>query len=164
MGSFLQDLQQPEYVHVLLNHLPLAGLFAALLCLIAALAMRQRGVLFLGLGLVGFFALSAWPVFIFGEKAYDRAYAIADDDGDAYLAHHRKLAERWIWIYYTTAGAAALGIATGKKWPRLLWVMSAAVAILAAASLAAGAAIAYHGGKVRHPEFRNGPAPPVAKN
>ena len=35
-------LQQPEYVHVLINHLPLTGLFAALLCLIGALITRKR--------------------------------------------------------------------------------------------------------------------------
>ena len=40
MGSgekVFRVLQQPEYVHVLINHLPLTGLFAALLCLIGAL-------------------------------------------------------------------------------------------------------------------------------
>jgi len=164
MGSFLQDLRQPEYVHVLLNHLPLSGLFAAFLGLLAGLAMRNRAALFLGLGLVGFFALSAWPAFIFGERSYDRIYSVADDDGDAYLAQHRKLAERWVWLYYATAGTAVLGLVAGKKWPRLLWTAAAAAAILAAASLAAGAVIAYSGGKVRHSEFRNGPAPPLPRD
>ena len=44
MSIFLKNLQQPEYVHVLLNHLPLTGLFAA------ALASGQRRLALIGEG------------------------------------------------------------------------------------------------------------------
>jgi hypothetical protein len=38
-------LQQPEYVHVLISHLPLTGLFAARLCVIVALKTRNRAAM-----------------------------------------------------------------------------------------------------------------------
>lgn len=147
-------LQQPEYIHVLINHLPLTGLFAALLCLVVALILRKGVALYLGMALVSLFSLSAWPVAEYGEEGYDRVYSMADDAGDAYLKEHRALADRWIWLFYVTAGAGAVGMVAGWKWPKCLWPAASAVAVLSAASLIAGAVIADYGGKVRHPEFR----------
>ena len=152
-------LGQPEYVHVLLNHLPLTGLFAALLCLIGGLIARKRPATFLAMGLVGLFSLSAWPVYVYGEEGYDRVYSMADDDGDTYLDLHKEMAERWIWVFYVTAAASAVGIVAGWKWPKCLWAAAAAAAVLTVVSLSAGTVIAEYGGKVRHPEFRNGPLP-----
>lgn len=159
MSTFLKSLQQPEYVHVLLNHLPLAGLLAALLGLVGALAIRSRPALFVALGLVILFSLSAWPVSAYGEQAYDRVLAMSDDDGAAYLARHRELAQRWVFAFYVTAGAGAAAIVLGLKRPRAFWVAGSIVALLAAGSLAAGAVIADCGGKIRHHEFRLGPPP-----
>ncbi len=147
-------LQQPEYVHVLINHLPLTGLFAALLCLVGALIARKRAAIYLGMGLVSLFALSAWPVSEYGEDGYDRVYSMADDAGDAYLKQHRELADKWTWLFYVTAASAAIGMGVGWKWPKCLVPTASAVAVLALCSLAAGAVIAEYGGKVRHPEFR----------
>ena len=147
-------LQQPEYVHVLINHLPLTGLFAALLCLIGALMTRKRVAIYLGMALVSLFALSAWPVSEYGEDGYDRVYSMADNAGGNYLKQHKELAERWTWVFCVTAAAGAAGMVAGWKWPKCLWVAASAVALLTAGSLVAGAAIADYGGKVRHPEFR----------
>jgi len=150
---------RPEYVHVLINHLPLTGLFAALLCLIGALITRKRAAIFLGLGLVSLFSFSAWPVYVYGEEGYDRVYSMADEDGDAYLQRHKELAERWIWLFYATGALAAGGVVAGWRWAKCLWPTGAGVAILAAISLVAGAVVADYGGKVRHREFRKGRPP-----
>jgi hypothetical protein len=155
----VEALHQPEYVHVLINHLPLTGLFAALLCLIGSLALRKRAAAFLGTGLVSLFSLSVWPVYAYGEAGYDRVYSMADGDGDAYLHRHKELAKRWAWLFYLTSAAGALGLVVGWKRPNCLWVFAWSTVILATGSLVAGAAIADAGGKVRHPEFRNGQPP-----
>jgi hypothetical protein len=150
----LELLRKPEYVHVLINHLPLTGLFAALLCLIGALIVRKRAAIFLAMGLVSLFSLSAWPVSEYGEQAYDRVYSMADEQGDASLKRHMQLADRWVWLFYVTAAVGATGLITGWKWPKSLWATASAVAILAVISLLAGTVIAEAGGQVRHPEFR----------
>ncbi len=155
----MEVLSQPEYVHVLINHLPLTGLFVALLCLVGGAIIRNRAAVFLGMGLVSLFSLSAWPVYVYGEQAYDRVYSMADDAGDAYLKQHKEVGENWIWLYYLTASVGVVGIGAGLRWPKCLWVTAAATAILTIASLGAGAAIADYGGKVRHPEFRRGRPP-----
>ncbi len=159
MSSLFTVLDRPEYVHVVINHFPLIGLMAAMLALLLALAARNRGAVFIGLGLVALFSLSAWPVAHFGEEGYDRVLSMSDEPGQAYLRHHEDLAEHWVFLYYVTAGVAALGIGLSWKWKRLLTPFALAAVVLAIASLTAGLFIAEAGGKVRHREFRTGPPP-----
>ncbi len=157
MSVFLKSLQQPEYVHVLLNHLPITGLGVALLSLVVGLVVRKRPVLLLGLALVSLLALSAWPVAEYGERGYDRVLSMSDDDGQVYLERHRDLAERWMFLFYVTATAGAVAMVVGWKWPWSLWPASLGVALLCLGSLVAATFIAESGGVVRHREFRFGP-------
>jgi hypothetical protein len=155
-------LSQPEYIHTAINHFPLIGLFVAMVGLIAALIVRNRPGIFVGLGLLTLTALSAWPVAHYGEAGYDRVLSMSDDAGQAFLKHHAELADRWIFPYYLTAGVAALTFGLAWKWPRAALPGSVVALVLAAASLVAGMGIAHAGGEVRHREFRIGP-PPVSQ-
>jgi hypothetical protein len=155
MEQLSRLLAQPEFVHVAINHFPLVGSFVAMLALAASLAARNRPALLLSLSLVSLLALSFWPVYHFGEAGYDRVLSMSDEAGGAYLKSHEALAERWAFLYYLTAGVAALGVGLAWKWPRALPVFSALALLLAVASLAAGIAIAHAGGQVRHREFRS---------
>jgi hypothetical protein len=150
-------LDQPEYLHVATNHLPLIGLLVAMLALIAALATRNRTATLIGLSLVCLLALSAWPVYHYGEEGYDRVLSMSDEAGAKFLDHHRALAERWIFLYFVTAGMAGLGFLLAWKWPRTLVASSVLALVLATASLTAGMVIAKAGGAVRHREFRSQP-------
>jgi hypothetical protein len=152
-------VDQPEYVHVVINHFPLVGLVVAMLALIAALATRDRTAILIGLALVGALALSAWPVYCFGQAGYDRVLSMADGPGGKYLAYHQQLAERWVFLYFITAGVAGSGCLLAWKWPRTLVISSVLALLLSAASLASGIIIAKAGGAIRHREFRSGPAP-----
>jgi hypothetical protein len=154
-------LDRPEYVHVVTNHLPLVGLLVAMLALAGALVTRNRTATRIGLLLVCLLALSAWPVYHYGEEGYDRVLSMSDEAGGKYLDHHRALAERWVFLYFVTAGAAGVGFLLAWKWPGTLVFSSILALVLAAASLAAGIAIAKAGGAVRHREFRfDSPPPP----
>jgi hypothetical protein len=151
---------QPEYVHVLINHFPLIGLLVAMVALIAALITRSRTSILIGLGLVCLLALSIWPVSYFGDAGHDRVLSMTDAAGAQFLHHHQALADRWSFLYYVTAGVAGLGFILAWKWPRTLVAFSLLALVLAAASLAAGIAIAKDGGAIRHREFRFTPSPP----
>ena len=61
IDTILRDLQQPEYLHVLLNPIPLYGLAIALFGLIAATYLRSRGGQLTALVLVFASAISVWP-------------------------------------------------------------------------------------------------------
>ncbi len=159
MENLSKLLSQPEYVHVIINHLPLVGLPVAMLALLIALVARNRTSVLIGLALVGLLSLSAWPVYYYGEAGYDRVLAMADEAGAAFLDYHKDLAEDWVFLYFVTSGVAGLAFLLSWKWRRLLTPLAILTLVLASASLVAGIIIAHAGGEVRHREFRSGPPP-----
>jgi predicted benzoate:H+ symporter BenE len=159
MEKLSSILNRPEYVHAAINHFPLAGLFVAMLALVIALPTKNQTAIRIGLALVALLSLSVWPVYHFGEEGYDRVLSMADEPGAQFLEHHKDLGERWVFLFFITAGVAALGFSFSWKWPRSLPWSSLLALVLAASSLVAGIAIAQIGGQVRHREFRFGPPP-----
>ena len=86
---------------------------------------------------------------------------MTDDDGHAWLDEHQERAEKVIYIFYALAALSALRSSfryAGRNRPVRSPI---AVVLLGAAALGSGCYIAYAGGKVRHREFRNEPAPPI---
>jgi disulfide bond formation protein DsbB len=158
--NILRDLRQPEYLHVLLNPLPIYGLLIALLGLIAGTYLKSRGGQLTALILVFASALSVWPVAYHGEQAEDRILVMADEDGRAWLKAHENRAENLIYIYYALALVSAAAIFAPKKWPGSARPLVFATMLLALVSLGAGFYIAHAGGKIRHREFRTVPPPP----
>jgi hypothetical protein len=154
MEAILRDLRQPEYLHVLLNPLPVYGLAIALFGLIAAMYLGTRGGQVTALVLIFVCAGSAWPVAHYGEAAESSVLAMADDDGQAWLKAHAHRADNLIWIFYALALVSAAAIFVPKKWPKTMRPLTAATLLLAIASLGAGSYIAHAGGKIRHREFR----------
>jgi hypothetical protein len=157
--TFLQDLSQPEYVHVLINPLPVYGLGMGILALLIAFMARSRRAQVVALVLVVASAASAWPVFIYGKKGYQRVHAMSDNDGQAWLDAHMRRAEKLIYIYYLTAAVGLIAIVAPIKWPKIAPSLAAFTLILAIGLLFVGGYIAYAGGKIRHREFRNEPPP-----
>lgn len=157
--GFLRGLRQPEYVHTLLNPLPVYGLAIALVGLVVGLLLRSRSAQLTALVLILISAASVWPVVHFGERAEDNILALADDDGRAWLEAHATRADQLQYIFYVLAAASLAALVAPKKWPKSALPLTLVVMVLAICSLGAGASIAYAGGKIRHREFRT-VAPP----
>src|SRR4026207_1423485 len=101
MTSFLQALQrQPEYIHVLLNPLPIYGLAMGWIGLIIAVVLRSRSAQIATLVLLLVSPASAWPVYEFGEQGYDRVLSMTDEDGHAWLDEHQHRGEQLIYFFY----------------------------------------------------------------
>jgi hypothetical protein len=160
MQAFLRALRQPEYVHVLLNPIPVYGLLVAWIGLVISFFLKSRRAQVATLVLVLLTAGSAWPVFEFGEQGYDRVLAMSDDDGQAWLDEHQARADKFIYVFYALAVLSAVAIVVPMRWPKSSPALALAVILLGAGALGCGTYIAYAGGKVRHREFRNEPAPP----
>lgn len=156
----LRDLRQPEYIHVLINPLPIYGLAMGWIGLIIAILLRSRTAKIATLAIILISAASAWPVYEFGEQAYDRVLTMTDDDGHAWLDEHMHRAEQLIFVFYALAILSAAAIAIPIKWPKSSGLLAIAVLLLGAIALGMGTYIAHAGGKIRHREFRNEPAPP----
>jgi len=159
IDAILRDLRQPEYLHVLLNPLPVYGLAIALFGLITSIYLGTRGGQVTALVLIFACAASAWPVAHYGEAAESSVLAMADDDGQAWLKAHAHRADELIYVFYALALVSAAAIFAPKRWPRTARPLAIATLILAIVSLGAGFYIAHAGGKIRHREFRNAPPP-----
>jgi hypothetical protein len=140
IDGFLRGLRQPEYVHVLLNPLPVYGLLISWIALIAALISKSYRAQIVALILV---------------------LAMTDDDGHAWLDEHQDRAQKLIYVFYVVAALSAAAIIVPLRWPKSSVPLAVAVALLGTAALASACYIAYAGGKIRHREFRNEPAPPI---
>lgn len=160
IDSIFHGLRQPEYVHVLLNPLPVYGSLIAWIGLLIAFFSKSHRAQIATLVLVLVCSLSAWPVYELGQQGYDRVLSMTDEDGERWLDEHQDRAEDLIWMFYALAALSAIAIAAPIKWPKSSAPLVIAVIFLAAATLGAGGYIAYAGGKIRHREFRNEPAPP----
>jgi disulfide bond formation protein DsbB len=159
IDTIVRDLRQPEYLHVLLNPIPVYGLAMALFGLIAATYLRSRGGQLTALVLIFASAISVWPVVRQGDLAYNPVLSMADEDGQAWLKAHVHRADKLIFLYYTLALVSAGAIFVPKKWPWTARPLVFATLLLAIVSLGAGTYIAHAGGKIRHREFRNAPPP-----
>jgi hypothetical protein len=159
IDALLRDLRQPEYIHVLINPLPVYGLAMGLLGLTIAFFLRSRPAQIATLIIVLTCAASAWPVYEFGQQAKDRVLSMENEVGDAWLEEHQDRAEDLIWMFYALAVLSAIALIAPKKWPRSAMPLVAVVILLGVVTLGAGGYIAYAGGKIRHREFRNVPPP-----
>jgi hypothetical protein len=163
IDAILRDLRQPEYIHVLINPLPVYGLAMGLLGLIVAFFLKSRRAQIVTLLIVFISAASAWPVFVLGKQAKDRVLSMENEAGQAWLEEHEDRAEDFIWLYFALIALSAIAIVAPRKWPRSATPLILAVILLSAATLSAGGYISYAGGKIRHREFRNVP-PPTRKS
>src|SRR5947209_7359820 len=155
--ALLRDFRQPEYIHVLLNPLPVYGLAMGVLGLVVAFFLRSRPAQIATLVILLISSASAWPVYEFGQQAKDRVLSMENEVGDAWLEEHQDRAEDLIWLFYALAVASVVALVAPRKWPRSSSPLVIAVLLLGLSTLAAGGYIAYAGGKIRHREFRNVP-------
>lgn len=161
MNALLRALeQQPEYVHTLINPLPIYGLALGIVAFIVALLLRNRSAQIPALVIIFIAAGSAWPAAHFGDEAYDRVLSMSDEVGGAWLAAHAHRADIFVWCYYTLALVALLALILPRKFPRIETPLTVLTLLLALVSLGAGGYVAYAGGKIRHREFRTEPPPP----
>src|SRR5207237_10903 len=160
MSGFFRGFQQLEYVHTLINPLPVYGLGVGLFALIIAMFLRHRSAHITALTVIFLAAASAWPVKYYGDEAYDRVLSMSDETGSTWLAAHEDRADKFIWSFYLLAVVAAAAIVLPRKFPKTAMPLIISTLLLSVAALAAGGYIAYAGGRIRHREFRTGPPPP----
>ncbi len=152
-GSGLFGLP-PEYVHVLINPMPVYGMAMGVLALGLALLARNKTAQTIGLGLLIIAAASAWPVAHFGQNAYKHVRGMADDAGQDALDEHMERAEKVIYIFYATAFVGFIALVIRKKFPKAATPLVVVTLVMGVASLGAGGWISKAGGQIRHPEFR----------
>ncbi|NQX88475.1 MAG: hypothetical protein HRT77_07405 [Halioglobus sp.] len=147
-------LRDPAYRHVLLNHIPIIGLFMAFLVLVVGIAVRQHVLVLTGLALATLTAGSTFLVVEYGDAAYPKIYDILDGHGRDWLDYHAELAETWVPLLYATTVLALAAFVIGVAKPTTLRWASPIVTIITLAAVLGAAVVAHSGGKIQHPEFR----------
>src|SRR5438093_12930462 len=87
-------LNQPEYLHVLLNPLPVYGLTLGAFALVLAFILKKRSAHVVALAVIFVSALSAWPAIHYGELGYDRILTQTDGGGSEWLDAHAQRGKR----------------------------------------------------------------------
>ncbi len=150
-------LKQPEYIHVIINVMPLVGMGLGAGLLLAGLWLESDGMREAGLALIVLAGVITFPTVKFGQHAYDRLYEQIPLEAQQWLDVHMSRAERLQWFFYLTGALAAWALVSSRK--KKPAAVRQAQATLAAAGLCAALAgwISHAGGQVRHSEFRLGP-------
>ena len=116
LEGFLKGLEQPEYIHVLINPLPVYGLAMGVIGLIIGLVLRSREARAGAFALILIAAASAWPTLHYGQQGYDRVKGMADSEGEKWLDEHKRRAEEFIYVFYALGVVALVSI--GAEWKR----------------------------------------------
>jgi hypothetical protein len=153
MNDF-EILKKPEYIHAVLNHLPIYGTVLGAIALAVSLLLRSRAAQITALIITLIAGVSAYPVFLSGQRAYKAVRGMSDDAGADALDEHMDRAENTIGAFYVLAFAALAGLLVPLKWPKTSLVLTALALVLALICFGVGVYIAQEGGRVRHPEFR----------
>ncbi len=159
MNDLLEKLNQPEYIHVLINHLPITGLFVAVVFLVISLFVKNKQMQVSALALIAALSLSAWFVIDFGQQGYDRVYSQLYEEGQLWLKHHMLMAEKWAFLFYLTSASALMGVVVAFKKEKFFKLVSWITLVLSMITLGVGGYIAEVGGQARHREFRVGDPP-----
>lgn len=160
LAMFFSHLRKPEYIHVLINPIPIFGMGLGLLFLIIAWFRPAAGLAEAGLAIVIATGVVTYPTIKLGQKAYDRIYETIPLEGQMWLDVHMDRAEKFQYLFYLAAVLAAGVLLTRRSRP--LAAQRLMLATMATSGLCAGSAglIAHAGGQARHSEFRES-APPA---
>jgi len=150
----LDLLKKPEYIHVVLDHLPIFGTILGALALAISLILRSRAAQVTALIITLIAGASAYPVFVTGQRAYKAIRGMADDAGADVLDEHMDRAEKTIGVFYFLAALAIAGLLVPIKWPKSAVPLAALTLVVAIFCSGIAVYIAQPGGRVRHPEFR----------
>ena len=153
------DSITPEYLHIILNHLPLIGFLAAVIPLLIGAALKKVELVRTGVLLVLLFGAPAYFIIETGEEAADRLKdgeigVVLDELSHGIMHEHEERAETAIIAIYITLGLAVLCLAATFKMKKagmpLAWITLLSLVV----SLGLTTWTAQAGGKIRHPEFR----------
>jgi hypothetical protein len=163
LQSILAHLREPEYVHVLLNPLPIYGIPLGALALIIAMLLRSRRAHITALILIFIAAASTIPVRYYGDAGYDSIDSqMSSDQADAWLDAHGQRAVRSMPAFYALIALTLLALLLPWKWPKSSLVLNSLTLALAIFDFGLAAWIGYAGGQAMHKEFRSGlPPEPV---
>ena len=149
----------PVYLHLAINHLPVIGMMIAWIVLAFGAVTRDRACAILGMILVCGTAASTVLVVSAGEEAYQMVLPVLDGPARERLDLHADVAGEWIQQIYGVAGIALLGTLMAVARPSWTTPAASLVGLLTIGGLLSAGNIAKSGGEIRHPAFARETSP-----
>jgi len=159
LESIIDHLNQPEYVHVLLNPLPIYGLALGAIALSAAMILKSRPAQITALILIFIGAGSTIPVIHYGDAGYDSVDSSMTDDADAWLDAHGQRALRAVPEFDALIALSLAALFIPWKWPKSALILNSLALALTIVDFCLAGWIGYAGGQAMHKEFRGGMPP-----
>jgi len=158
--SILAHLRQPEYIHVLLNPLPIYGIALGIIALIVAMVLKSRQAQITALIILFIGAGSTIPVVHYGDAGYDTVDSqMSSDQADAWLDAHGQRALRAMPAFYALIALTLIALGVPFKWPKAALILNSLALALAIFDFTLAGWIGYAGGQAMHSEFRAGMPP-----
>lgn len=159
----MEALSRPEYLHVLLNPLPVYGVAIGVFMLAVAMLCRTRQVQVAALIIIAVSSGSAWPAAQLGHRAHGHLEAKLSPESNQWLQHHEQLGDKAAVVAVVCAATALAAIFIPRKYPKATSPFAAGTLVIGIFSLAVSVWASQAGGRVRHEEFRMGPPPVVTE-
>lgn len=157
----IDAFKEPEYLHVLLNPFPVYGLGIALLALLIGICLKSRHTQLTAMLLIAITCLSVWPVTQIGHRAHEKVEKTLSAESNNWMQYHEETSTLALNVALLATLIAILGVTLPRKYPRTAGPLVGLSLLFGALSLAASIRTSYAGGRIRHEEFRTGPAPTV---
>ena len=157
------DRMTPEKVHLITNHLPVLGSLISAIVLVVGLVLKNRSVLYTGLGISVVTMLALGVVMGNGEEAYARYLEDGEvagyitPEGQEMLIKHEELAHKFAKLGYVSLLVALLGGGYSVWKKKGVFVVSLSVVVLNLVFFALSVKTADLGGKIRRPDFITAP-------
>jgi hypothetical protein len=125
LTTLWQSICDPEYLHLLLEPLPLFGLGLGLVFLIISFVFGEARSRMLALGVICVSCASVWPYIDLRDKATPRILATRSPDFAPLIQEQTQRRKDWSWPYYAMAllSAATLSFSRSSKGRPLLLVV-----------------------------------------
>lgn len=143
------------HIHLMINHLPVIGTLVAVGVLGFALVRRKPEFIRLGLWLVFLTSLSTVPAYFSGEGAEELVEHLPGIS-ESLIEEHEEWAEIALFVSQLTGLFALASILVARTSERFLRFGSIITLVAAAGSFSLMGLVANTGGKINHPELRDG--------
>ena len=115
LTTLWQSIRDPEYLHLLIEPLPLYGLGIGLMLFVVAFVFGERRSRLLALALICVSCASVWPYTDLRSKATPRILATRPPEYASVIQEQTSRRREWNWPYYVMTLFSVVAIFTGHS-------------------------------------------------